>query len=619
MSFFRELKRRNVFRVAILYLAVSWLLLQATDVLSSLLELPFWVGKLVVLLLVIGLPIALAASWLYELTPEGIKRDSALGTHDTNRNETASRLNRLTIAAAGLAILVIVADRMLPEQNSPRLVPNEVVTVAVLPFVNVSAEADQEYFADGITEEVLNLLANVQGLRVTSRTSSFSFKGQAIDLRTIARKLGVSHVVEGSVRKAGNSVRVTAQLIDVESDAHIWSQTYEREVTNVFAIQSDVAGQIARVLATALSADELSLIGGRPTTSLAAWQSFVSARSIYQSRVSRDDIEKSMSLIDSAIEDDPLFARAHSLRAALLLARPVWNASEENAEAKLQSAFDAANYALDLAPALGEPYFVLAEIALQKGELETADQMFRQAIARAPNNADGRDWYGSFLLEAGYLDRAWSEKKRAAELDPLSPLISWQVAFAAVTVGRLEFVSEFTRKARENGWPGWQPEAIEGGAAMQRGQNDLAEAHYVKAFPDRAQKIADAFAAIRNRNIDAELRAVLDGLIAYGPPGGGRWHVEVNAGDLDAAYATAWSELDSSSLIAADGSGGPARLAIRWRGEPISPDWWFPSAGEFRKDPRFAELMRSVGLLAFWEKHGWPDLCQPIDGTLQCR
>jgi len=618
LSFFSELKRRNVFRVALLYLAVSWLTLQATDVLGSLLELPGWVGKLVVILLTAGLPFALVISWLYELTPDGIKRDSSQTVDESRRHNTADRLNFLTIATAVLAILVIGIDRLTPEQNNPGMKLNQFVTLAVLPFVNLSSEADQEFFADGITEEVLNLLANVQGLRVTSRTSSFSFKGQSVDLPTIARKLGVSHVVEGSVRKDGNSIRVTAQLIDVNSDAHIWSHTYEREVTNVFAIQSDVARQIARVLATAMSADELSLIGERPTTSLAAWQSFVTARGIYQSRVSHDDIEKSMSLVDAAIADDPTFARAHSLRAALLYSRAFSIASPERAEEVLQSAITTANYALELAPQLGEPYYILAQCALARGELNTADQLFRDAIARAPNNADGRDWYGLFLLESGYLDRAWTEKKRAAELDPLSPIISWQVAFAAVTTGHLEFVSEFAQKSRENGWPGWQPEAIEGGAAMQRDQFDAAEEHYIRAFPRAVKHVADAFKAISSKNIDAGLRTILDGQAVYGPPGVAQFHVDVLAGDLDAAFAAAWSELDSNSLIAADGSGGPARRSDGKLGEPIRADWWFPNMSEFRKDPRFVELMRAVGLFAFWQEHGWPDLCEPAGDSLQC-
>jgi hypothetical protein len=162
MSFYSELKRRNVLNVALFYLAVGWLMLQATDVLSSLLELPIWVGKLVIFILAMGLPVALILSWLYEMTPEGLKRDSAVDPSESRRQHTVSRLNLLTIIAAGLAIVVIVADRLLPEQNAPDGQPEQVVALAVLPFVNLSTDADQEFFADGITEEILNLLANAR-------------------------------------------------------------------------------------------------------------------------------------------------------------------------------------------------------------------------------------------------------------------------------------------------------------------------------------------------------------------------------------------------------------------------------------------------------------------------
>jgi tetratricopeptide (TPR) repeat protein len=335
--------------------------------------------------------------------------------------------------------------------------------------------------------------------------------------------------------------------------------------------------------------------------------------------VGGSDIEKSMSLIDAAIAEDPTFARAHSLRAALLYYRAITTDSVERADEVLQSAVATANYALELAPQLGEPYFVLAKCALVRGELNAADQMFRDALARAPNNADGRDWYGAFLLEMGYLDRGWAESKRAAELDPLSASISVHAAFAAVTVGQLDFVSEFTRKSRENGWPGWAPGAIEGAAAMQRNDMDAAEAHYKKALPNSVKQVTDAFDAIRAKHISPEFQESLDTLPAYGPPGVAQFGVEVNAGHLDAAFSTVWSDLDSNSLLAADGSGGPARRSGGQLGDPLDAGWWFQTHTEFRKDPRFAELVQALGLVAFWKEHGWPDLCQPADDSVQCR
>jgi adenylate cyclase len=646
MSLFGELKRRNVFRVAALYLAVAWLMLQATDVLSSLLRLPEWVGKLVVLLLALGFIPALVLAWIFELTPEGIRRDSADHPSTPSHHGILRRLDVVTIAAVVIAIAAIVAERFLAPVPAPRAPPAAAGTgessapaaatvagvavqpaahgessedaLAVLPFENLSSDPEQEHFADGITEEILNLLANVQGLRVTSRTSAFSFKGQPLDLPTIARKLGVSYVVEGSVRQAGNRVRVTAQLIDMTSDEHIWSQSYDRDLEDLFAIQSDVAGQIAGVLKTALSADELSLIGRRPTGSLAAWQNFVAARGIYRSRVRSSDVEKAMTFVDAAIVDDPRFARAYSLRAALLLARVDFGQSTEESWASLHAALDSARHALELSPELGEPCFILAQGAVWEGRLEDADVYFRKAVLRAPNNADGRDWYGTFLLEAGYLSRAWSEKQRAAELDPLSPWISWQVAFAALGVGRIDVLSSFAAKARDNGWPSWEPKALEGGAAMHRHDFDAAQALLSEALPDEADVIARSFDAVRKGHIDAPTRTVLDGLGTYGPPGLARWGIEVQAGDLDAAFKSAWGILDPQSFVQVDGSGGPARLAYGGPGEPLRIDWWFATAAKFRADPRFIELVQAVGLLRFWREHGWPDLCQPRGGTVQC-
>jgi TolB-like protein len=619
MSLLAELKRRNVFRVAVMYLAVSWLVLQATDVIGSLLGLPSWAGKLVILLLVIGFPAALVFSWLYELTPEGVQRDKSVDSDASSRRDTARRLNLLTIAAAVLALLVVAVDRMVPEDRAPTETSKGPVAIAVLPFIDLSSDKDQEHFGDGIAEEVLNLLANVQGLRVTSRTSSFSFKAQTAALPTIATKLGVSHIVEGSVRKSGTRMRVTAQLINVASDEHIWSETYERELTDVFAIQSDVAGQIARVLTTALSADEASLIGERPTNSLAAWQNFVAARNIYRSRLNADDIDRAISLVDDAIEQDENFARAYSLRAALLLGPVFFGGLGRDEAASLQEAIRTAEHALKLAPQLGEPWFVLAQAAYWEGRLEDADRYFRQGVSRAPNNADGRNWYGTFLISAGYLQRGWTEEQRAIELDPLSPVISWQAAFAALAAGRLDAVLAYTVKARENGWPNWQPSAIAAGVALQKGQFDEAEVQYLAAMPPLQEDVAMAFEAIRSGRIDAATRELLDTLSAYGPPGAARWNTEVLAGDIDAAFKTAWDNLDPNSLIDADGNGGPPRLASGRIGELLRADWWFASASGFRKDPRFPELMRAVGLLAFWQKNGWPDLCQPVGDTLQCR
>jgi len=637
MSLLGELKRRNVLRVAVLYLAASWLVLQITDVLTSLLDLPRGVGQFVVVLVAVGLPIALVVAWVYELTPQGLKRESDVALDAASRRLMARRLNLVTIAVALLAITAVIVDRLLPTPAVPvESGAGEAKAIAVLPFVNLSSDPEQEYFSDGITEEILNLLAGVDGLRVTSRTSAFSFKGTQVDLPTIAQKLGVGYIVEGSVRTAGDRVRVTAQLIDVGADRHLWSETYERQLVDVFAIQSDIAGQVSKVLKIAMGAEELASIGRAPTANFEAWQRFLKGRYLLRNRTSPGDLQDSMSLVDAAIELDPEFARAHSLRALILLLRPIWESGKiefemqrasgateaevARLEADWAEAMGEADVALQLDPKLGEPHAVRALHAQARNRYSDARRSFRWAIARAPANPDIRNWYGSFLLEAGYVEAALAEKLRAAELDPLSPMIAWHLAYAGLAAGRVDLMLDFSAKARANGWPGWEAWAIEGGAAVTEGRIDEGERRFMLALPHREAEVRMSFDALRKRRMDEPTRRMLAGLEPYGPPGVGRFAVQAWAGDIDGALDTIMSTVDPASLRAPDGSGGPPRAAAGDRpGSILRGDWWFASHEEIRRDPRFAQLVQSLGLVDFWREAGWPDHCRPVGEGLECR
>lgn len=632
MSLFHELQRRNVLRVAGLYLAVGWLVMQATDVLASLLGLPQWVGALVVTLLALGFPAALILSWLFETTPDGVRRDDGISTDPALHAERARKLNLLVLGAVGLVLLVVIADRLVPEmptQPSPAetaavneiSVDNTVAptaqddrpteeskAIAVLPFVNLSSDPEQEFLADGITEEILNLLGNVQGLKVTSRTSSFSFKGQLDDLPTIGRKLGVRHVVEGSVRTQGDNVRITAQLIDVGSDAHIWSSSYDRKLDDVFAIQSDVAQQITRVLGAALSTDEMALIGERPTQDLGAWQSYLAARDAFLSRTMEAAPSKAMELADEALRVDPGFARAVSLRAQMLL-------EQAQSFEDLGAAFDAAGHALDLNPQLGEPHYALARIAYLRGNFAQAYQHYRQAVAAAPNNAEGRISYGKFLVGAGYRSRGFQEAQRAAELDPLSPANMWSAAYIALAAGRMDAVEAFSATSQENGWVDIQATTLAAGAAAMRGDFDVAEARFIDALPSRAAQLKASFDAIRQKHIDSETRAMLEALWPYGPPGLARFPVYILAGDVDDAFEAVFQYqglLEQARI-------NQANFWSALYGDPLRPDWWFTAGARFRQDPRFAEFMGRLGMVDFWRSEGWPDLCAQYGESLVCQ
>jgi len=260
MSLIQELKRRNVIRVGVLYLVAAWLLLQLTDVLSSLLSVPESAGSIVVMLLVLGFFPVVIFAWVYEMTPEGLRREVDIDRSQSVTPDTGKKINTLTTVLLVLAIGGLIADRLIPEP----IVDTEVAAVepvdassdngsndrsiAVLPFADLSQGQDQQYFTDGLSEELLNLLVRVDELRVASRTSSFAFRGSTLGIPEISKALNVGHILEGSVRKDGDRIRITAQLIEAGTDTHLWSQNFDREFVDIFAIQDEIANAIVNAL-----------------------------------------------------------------------------------------------------------------------------------------------------------------------------------------------------------------------------------------------------------------------------------------------------------------------------------------------------------------------------------
>jgi TolB-like protein len=259
MAIFDELRRRNVFRVAAAYLVISWLLMQVADTLAPALHLPESVNSAVLFFLILGFPLALFFAWAFELTPEGLKREKDVEREHSITRLTGRKLDRFIIICLAAALGYFAYDRFVSPApgrgETSESSPHDIVaskaprqSIAVLPFVNMSGDPDNEYFSDGLSEEILNLLARIPDLKVIGRTSSFAFKGKNEDLRAIGEALDVVTVLEGSVRKSGDRVRITAQLIDVADGSHIWSDTYDRTMVDIFAIQDDVAGAIKEAL-----------------------------------------------------------------------------------------------------------------------------------------------------------------------------------------------------------------------------------------------------------------------------------------------------------------------------------------------------------------------------------
>jgi len=291
----------------------------------------------------------------------------------------------------------------------------------------------------------------------------------------------------------------------------------------------------------------------------------------------------------------------------------------ERIRADWEEAIRETGVALQLDPRLGEPHAVRALHAQALNRYADANRSFRRALSRAPSNPDIRNWYGSFLLDAGYVQAGLAEKQRAAEIDPLSPMIAWQLAYAGIIAARADVVESFAQKASANGWPGWQANATLGGVAFLR--NDLAEAErrWIAAMPPYADQVRAAVAAIRDRRIDERTAAMLARLDPYGPPGRGRYATQVFAGDVDGALATIRTTIDPDSLRSS-GHGGPVRPAAGERpGSVLRADWWSTLRGDaVRRDPRFIALMEDIGLVDFWRQNGWPDLCRQDGERVAC-
>ena len=320
MTVFEELKRRNVVRVGIAYVVIGWFLAQIAEFAFENFGAPDWVLKSVVVVLMLGLPLALFFAWVYEITPEGVKKESEIDRSTSVAGEKGQMLNVVIAMSLVLAVGLLLTDRFTGGPDEVQLaaadtaVSTQDVTnsIAVLPFVNMSSDEEQEFFSDGITEEILNSLASIKELKVAGRTSSFAFKGQNDDLRRIGDALGVNHILEGSVRKSGDQVRITAQLVQVDDGFHVWSETYDRKLVDIFAIQDEIANEILRQLKTRLLGAAVKPAEARRTDPVVYALYLKSKQRIY-TRIG-SEIETAVEELDQAIQLDTQYAPAFAQR-----------------------------------------------------------------------------------------------------------------------------------------------------------------------------------------------------------------------------------------------------------------------------------------------------------------
>lgn len=437
MSFFKELKQRNVFRMALAYVVMTWVLLQVIDVLFEIFSIPGWVARFITILLALGFIPTVLFAWAFEITPEGIKPESQVDRSASNTNATGRKLDLIIIAlliistayffwearfdstasvtaaktqtAAGVNLqseteaLPLTAHESVSESEiepvsetedaGEALADASAKSIAVLPFVNMSSDPEQNYFSDGISEELLNVLTKLPNLQVVARTSSFQFKGQNLDIALIAKQLNVNHILEGSVRKGIDSVRVTAQLIQANTGYHLWSENYDRPLEDILAVQDDIAAQIAGALSV-----QLVLRSGTTYTpkvpkpaSLDAYEAFIKGRYLIHSD-DPDNLVEAIAELQRALELDPSYAAAHAQLATAKLLNAARNQDGPTTEAAQAEALEHIEYALALDPMEAEAHAAQSLLALQLNDYEAAVAYADEAIRLNSSNTSAPQW-----------------------------------------------------------------------------------------------------------------------------------------------------------------------------------------------------------------------------------
>lgn len=474
MSLVAELQRRNVIRVSVAYLVFAWLAMQVLSVVAPILELPAWVPRFALVLLAVGFLAVIVFSWVYELTPEGIRRESDVDRTRSITQVTARKLDIAVIVLLVLAMGLFAWDRFLrspvarvgspPDaattEPAPAAAPAGPATaaaptqsIAVLPFVNMSSDPEQTYFSDGIAEELLNALVKLPGLKVAGRTSSFAFRDKADDLRAIGKALSVEHIVEGSVRKQGTRVRITAQLVKADDGFHLWSETYDRDVSDIFALQDEITQRIVEALKVTLGQAPSP---ARPI-SVDAYALYLRARQQLALR-GIVALAEARRLFERVVAMEPGYApawaglaRAAELHWVFTFDDEASKPSRESTDEMLRFATGAAGKALALDPRNAEAWSALAHIATNiEGNWAKARDAHERAMALAPNDSEVLNFAGDFLYWT--MDpRALEVERRAGELDPMQAINHFDLALVLCTAGRYEEALAAASKAEALG------------------------------------------------------------------------------------------------------------------------------------------------------------------------
>jgi len=599
MSFIEELKRRNVIRVSIAYVVVSWLVSQVAEFAIETFGAPDWVLKIFVVFLMLGFPVVVIFAWAFEMTPEGIRRERDVDRNQSIVKHTGRKLDYTIIFVLVLALGYFIFDKVRDQASEvTTTVAQEAVTaeapvtvdaipadpsIAVLPFTDMSPEQDQGYFSDGISEELLNVLVKVNGLKVASRTSSFTYKGSNLSLAEIADELKVDHVLEGSVRKADNRIRITAQLIDAKTDRHLWSESFDRELVDIFTIQDEIANAIVTALSSELGIlqDTPAIAVATATDNLDAYELYLKARGLF---LARQQLEESIALYERAVALDPEFARAWEGLAAVYAVVESWGFTGRDWDSL---ATQAAERALELDPGLSIPWAVVGQVATNNADHISGMANMSRAIQLDPTNATNYLWRGISYSTLGFQAEAIADFKRCLEIDPAYANCKRHLALAYMIINENEPALPLIEQVAEYGFTvfTFQSQFLQRLVALDRRLAAtlilLSPFDFDLTFP--ATAVLDAM-EFPERDHSRGLEKLLS------------WIDKTGADP--SSFAVLFASFKAYHLAE------PLSFQTRWV--------WLSENTGYRTSEYFAPLMIKIGAAAYWREEGFPPNCRPL-------
>jgi len=618
MSFISELKRRNVFKVGVAYAIVAWLLIQIASIIVPAYQAPGWVLPIFVTLVSLGFPIAIFLAWVYELTPEGIKVTPSEGPARFHTQTTGQRLNYFIIGVLVLIVAFLVVDNYIlvdkpevvkVEQSTPPTVIEQAPTqqpsqaeilpnsVAVLPFESMNPDENNVWFAAGLHEEILNQLAKLHNLNIIARTTMLHYAGTDKSIPEIATELNVKTVMEGSVRYANGHVRVTTQLIDPSTNVHLWSETYDHDLKDIFATESDIAMNVANALAAEFSPEEQARIEAVPNASPEAYALYLEALGLLV-RWTPENINMAIERIDRALTLDPVFAEGWLLKGDIHSNASIWM-PEQAAEHRAESD-RAIRRALEINPSLPRAFAAQGRLATTRGEWQQIEEMRRKAIA---GGADEHQLWNLYRYILGYLDEFRDKAEIWVQRDPLDAVSSFFATnFYDVTGNSGAALAEYERGRQIFEGVSYRPGHMSALVTLM----GIGDRERIKALAASGVWGDNPVYTAVVDNFDtpdkaiAELHSLYDGTD--------------KSAVIQLQHLAVWASWFGDQQLAL------SALSDIYNTTPPSVLWiWRPMYRDMRREPGFKDLVRKFGFVDFWKKYGWPDLCRPIgDEDFEC-